>query len=427
MTIHVVTPGENLTTIATKYDTTPELISSINELPNPENLVVGQSLAIRIPEVVHTVLLGDTLSKLANSYGVTVTQIQQNNPEKTAKGFLVPGDTLIISFAFEDQKHPITINGYAYPFIDRTVLKKTLPFLTYLSIFTYGFTKEGALVPVEDEDLLALAKEYLVAPVMVLAPITLDGTFNSGIAHNMFIDEAVEDQLIENIVATMLAKGYQGLDIDFEFILPEDKANFLSFITKVQARLSQEGLVTFVALAPKTSGEMTGLLYEAHDYPTIGAVADKVLLMTYEWGYMFGPPMATSPLNSMKRVLDYGVSVIDPSKILVGIPNYAYDWPLPFLRGETQAEALSNQEAIARAAYTNEMINFDPLAQAPYYFYSDDTGVAHVVWFDDVRSMEAKMNLIPEYGLNGAGVWQIMKYFPGLWNVVGSQYSVQKV
>ena len=157
MTIHVVTPGENLTTIATKYDTTPELISSINELPNPENLVVGQSLAIRIPEVVHTVLLGDTLSKLANSYGVTVTQIQQNNPEKTAKGFLVPGDTLIISFAFEDQKHPITINGYAYPFIDRTVLKKTLPFLTYLSIFTYGFTKEGALVPVEDEDLLALA------------------------------------------------------------------------------------------------------------------------------------------------------------------------------------------------------------------------------------------------------------------------------
>lgn len=427
MTIHVVAPGETLTTIAANYGISPELITSINELPNPQNLVVGQSLAIRIPDVVHTVVEGDTLTELAENYGVTVTQIQQNNPENTALGFLTPGETLIISFAGEDVKDRITINAYAYPFIDQTVLRKTLPFLTYLSLFTYGFTPEGELIPIEDDELIALANEYGVAPIMVLAPMTPEGAFNSDIAHRMFINEAAENQLIENIVTTMQAKGYRGLDIDFEFILPEDKEEFLSFITKVQARLSQEGLLTFVALAPKTSGEMTGLLYEAHDYPAIGAVADDVLLMTYEWGYMFGPPMATAPLNSIRLVLDYGVSVIDPDKILLGIPNYAYDWPLPFMRGETQAEAITNQEAIARAAATNEMIMFDSVAQVPYYFYSDDNGIAHVVWFDDVRSMDAKMNLIPEYGLNGAGIWQIMNYFPGLWNVVGSQYEVVKI
>jgi spore germination protein len=149
--------------------------------------------------------------------------------------------------------------------------------------------------------------------------------------------------------------------------------------------------------------------------------------MTYEWGYLYGPPMATAPLNNVRQVLEYGVSVIDPEKILMGIPNYAYDWPLPFVKGETQAEAISNQQAIERAALNNVAILFDELAQAPYYYYTNEQGIEHVVWFDDVRSMNAKMGLIPEFGLNGAGVWQIMKFFPGLYNVIGSSFTVEKV
>jgi spore germination protein len=137
--------------------------------------------------------------------------------------------------------------------------------------------------------------------------------------------------------------------------------------------------------------------------------------------------MATAPLNNVRRVLTYGVSVIDPNKILMGIPNYAYDWPLPFVRGETAAESISNQQAIERAAQNRVIIQFDELAQAPFYNYTTPEGVEHVVWFDDVRSMNAKLSLIPELGLEGAGVWQIMNYFPGLWLVVASRFAVTKV
>jgi spore germination protein len=427
MRIHVVAAGDTVTSIAQQYGITPELLIEINELPNPEDLVVGQSLAIRVPEVTHTIVAGDTLTGIAQQYDVTTNQILQNNPRVAVLETLTPGDTLIIRFEGDEVLDTIIVNGYAYPFIDKAVLRKTLPFLTYLSIFNYGFTPEGDLIPTNDEELIALANEFGVAPVMVLAPMTAEGEFNSEIASNMFANDAGEDRLIENIVTTMKAKGYRALDIDFEFILPEDKDAFLSFITKTQARLSQEGLLTFVALAPKTSGEMTGLLYEAHDYPTIGAVADDVLLMTYEWGYTFGPPMATGPLNNVRRVLEYGVTVIEPEKILMGIPNYAYDWPLPFVRGTTKAESISNQEAIELAALNNVVIMFDELAQAPYFNYTTPEGIEHVVWFDDVRSMNAKMRLIPELGLNGAGVWQIMNYFPGLMNVIGAFFEVEKV
>jgi spore germination protein len=425
--IHVVAVGDTLISIAAQYGTTADQIVQVNELPNPNDLVVGQSLAIRIPEVTHTVVEGDTLTSIAEKYDITVTKLLQNNPQLAVTNIPTTGETLVIRFRDESAIDDIVLNGYAYPFIDRTTLRKSLPFLTHLLIFNYGFTPEGDLVPTDDEELIAIAKEYNVGPIMVLAPMTAEGEFNSQIAHDLFVNDVAEDRLIENIATTLQAKGYLGVDIDFEFILPEDKEQFLSFVTKMQARLSRDGLLTFIALAPKTSGEMVGLLYQAHDYPTLGAVADEVLLMTYEWGYTYGPPMATAPVNNVRKVLEYGVSVIDPGKILMGIPNYAYDWPLPFVRGQTRAESIGNQDAISRAAQYNVNILFDDLAQAPHYFYTDANSIRHTVWFDDVRSFEAKMRLIPELNLNGGGIWQIMRYSPALWNVVGSLFNVRKV
>jgi spore germination protein len=287
MMIHVVQAGDTLNSIAEQYGVTRERIIIDNELPNPDNLVIGQSMGIRFPDVVHTVVEGDTLFTIAQEYDVDANQILQNNPQVAAEEGLTPGVVLVITFAQEEQLGNVLVNGYAYPFIDRTVLRKTLPFLTYLSLFTYGFTPEGELVPIEDEELIAIANEFGVGPIMMLAPMTPDGAFDTQIAHDMFVNNEGQNALINNIIANMQAKGYVGLDIDFEFILPEDKELFLSFIQNVQSRLEPEGLLTFVALAPKTSGEMTGLLYEAHDYPTIGAVADYVLLMTYEWGYTY--------------------------------------------------------------------------------------------------------------------------------------------
>ncbi len=285
MTIHIVKAGDTMSSIAAQYGVSAERIILENELPNPDNLVVGQSIGIRVPDITHTVVEGDTLFSIAQRYDVNANQILQNNPQVAARENLSPGEVLVITYEGEEVLDSVVFNGYAYPFIDRAVLRKTLPFLTYLSIFTYGFTPAGELVTIDDSELIAIAKEFGVGPIMMLAPMNEQQAFDSQIAHQMFLNPQGQEALINNIVETMKAKGYIGLDIDFEFVLPEDKAAFLSFITAVNTRLDAEGFITLVALAPKTSGEMTGLLYEAHDYPTIGAVADLVLLMTYEWGY----------------------------------------------------------------------------------------------------------------------------------------------
>ncbi len=427
MQIHIVKAGDTMASIANQYGVSAERIIIENELPNPDNLLVGQSIGIRTPNTVYTVAAGDTVFGIAQRYGVEPNLIYQNNPQVAGRQGLVPGEVIVITYANEEKIDTVVTNGYAYPFIDRAVLRKTLPFLTYLSLFTYGFTPTGELVPIEDTELIAIAKEFGVAPIMVLAPMDAQGNFSSESAHAMFTNAEAQTNLINNLVTALQAKGYAGIDIDFEFILPEDRQLFINFVSAVNTALNNIGLITLVALAPKTSGEMKGLLYEAHDYEAIGAIADEVLLMTYEWGYTYGPPMATSPINNMRRVLQYGVSVIDPDKILMGTPNYAYDWPLPFVQGTTSAQSLGNQEAIIRAASYGVPIQFDEEAQSPFYNYTTAEGVAHVVWFDDVRSMNAKLRLIPEFNLNGSGVWQVMRYFPGLWMNMSSLFNITKV
>ena len=92
-----------------------------------------------------TIQPGDSLYKIGKTYGVTVDQLVAANGIDPNK-YLVIGDSLIVPSP-EGKWGPLIVNGYAYPFIDREVLKKTLPYLTYLSVFSYGVDDEGGLVP----------------------------------------------------------------------------------------------------------------------------------------------------------------------------------------------------------------------------------------------------------------------------------------
>lgn len=137
--------------------------------------------------------------------------------------------------------------------------------------------------------------------------------------------------------------------------------------------------------------------------------------------------MAIAPINKVREVIDYGVSVIPTSKIDMGIPNYGYDWPLPYVRGTTKARTIGNVEAVEQAADLGVPIQFNTISQAPFYNYTLDNGIEHVVWFEDARSIEAKLKLIPEYKLAGVGYWNLMRYFPANWLVLNALFTINKV
>ncbi len=425
MFIHIVKAGETLNDIAAMYNVSSERLISDNGVLEPNNLVVGQAIVVLIPEVIHTVTSGETIQGIASQYGLTEMELLQNNPFLTSQPELFAGETLVVSFADEKLRN-VLVNSYAYPNIEKLVLEYALPFLTQLTIFGYGFTRSGELIGIDDEELISKAYAFNATPIMLLSTVDETGEFNSEIVKYIFADQEIQNNLIENIVSTMKEKGYLGLDIDFEFVAPESRQQYIDFIRNVTNRLHAEGFTVNVDLAPKTSAEQTGLLYEAQDYKAIGEIADTVLVMTYEWGYTYGPPMAVAPLNNVKTVLNYALSEIPPEKILLGIPNYGYDWRLPYVRGESRAETIGNLQAVQRAKLFGAEIQFDELAQTPFYTYIAPDGSEHIVWFEDARSILAKLSLVPENNLRGVGYWNTMRPFPQNWAVLNNLFEIEK-
>ena len=130
------------------------------------------------------------------------------------------------------------------------------------------------------------------------------------------------------------------------------------------------------------------------------------MLMTYEWGYTYGPPMAVSPIKPVGEVVDYALTRIPKEKILLGISNYGYDFTLPYVQGVSRATSVSTKRAFTLASEYGAEIFFDPVSRAPYFDYTAE-GKSHRVWFEDVRSISERLRLMAEKGLRGALWWNL--------------------
>ena len=314
MTIHVVRAGESVYLLSQRYQVPVEVIERDNGIGQDGRLAVGQALFIRSGAQTRVVQPGDSWRALAEQTGQSVRQLLQKNPGLSEQSPPPPGTVLVVAQP-EPELGAMRINGYVYPFVDRGVYTKTLPFVSFITLFTYGFTPEGELVLLDDEELIALAAELDVPAYLHFSTLTPEGNFSNELAAALLRNPDLQETVLARLLALMQQKGYGGLDIDFEYVLPEDRENYIAFIQRATETMNAAGYEVIVALAPKTSADQPGLLYEAHDYAGLGAAANAVLLMTYEWGYTYGPPMAVAPINQVRRVLEYAVTEIPPEKI----------------------------------------------------------------------------------------------------------------
>ena len=426
MEIYVVKQGDTLYKIAQKYNTTVDYIAETNELDKDLPLVVGQTIVIvNDRPSTYTVQANDTLYKIALKFGVPLTELSKANPNITNPLNLQVGTIINIPNQNEN-KREIEVNGYCFVNISDEVLDKTLPYLTYLSIFSYEILADGNIVNIAgDTRIIDKARASNVAPMMVITNIENNATFSSELAHQLLTNELAQANLIRNVVAKMQEKNYYGVDVDFEYLYPEDRELYNQFLSRLSIAIQPLGFILTTAVAPKISSNQEGLLYEAHDYAFHGKVSDHVIIMTYEWGYTYGPPMAVAPANQVSRVLDYAVTQIPSTKILMGMPNYGYDWNIPFVEG-TAASTISNVGAVNLARRVGSFIQFDNLQKAPYFNYYTPNQ-EHQVWFDDARSTYARLKFVSDYNLGGVSYWTINQFFPQNWLVLKSMYNVKKV
>lgn len=317
MDIHVVRAGETVSSVAARYGVPAGILAGVNGIAPDAPLAVGQTLVVRRPRELHTVASGESVYSIALHYGLSVRTLYQNNPALGGRSALYPGQTLVIAYD-DTPTRTLAVNAYSYPFIRGGLLDAALPYLTYLTPFTYGINADGTLLPLADEWLLAAAGQFRTAALMHLSTLTEEGRFDNA-RSTLILEEAdAQDALVQSILETVQARHYFGLDVDFEYVLPEQREAYAAFITRLREALNPLGCPVIVALAPKTSA-----------------------------------------------------------------------------------------------------------AQAPYYHYTDRGGREHAVWFEDARSIEAKLHLADEYHLQGVGYWNLARPFPQNWAVLASLFDIE--
>lgn len=427
MQIHVVQPGESIFGIAQAYNSTVSAIVGANEVPNPNQLVVGQTLVIPIVGSYYWVQPGDSLYSIARRFGISYQRLAQVNRISVTQPLQV-GVRLYIP---PQPRRSAEINAYVEP-IAGTVApeleqaaRSAAPFLTYLAPFSFQIQRDGTLQAPPLNNFPAIARANNATLMMVVTNLE-EGRFSAELGRVILTDEEVQNRLLDNIIATAKQYGFRDIHFDMEFLPPELRENYNNFLRKAKARLSSEDLLMSTALAPKTSATQVGPWYEAHDYKAHGEIADFVVLMTYEWGYSGGPPMPVSPIGPVRQVIEYALTEMPASKIMMGQNLYGYDWTLPYVPGGQYARAVSPQRAIEIAAENNVPIRYDYTAQAPYFDYTDTMGRQHRVWFEDARSIQAKFNLVKELGLRGVSYWKLGLPFPQNWLLIEDNFDVVK-
>lgn len=414
--------------IAQAYGTTVQSLVEANQIPEPARLVVGQALVVPLQGQYYIVQPGDSLWSIGQRFQVnylTLAQTNGLNPD----ALLMIGTSLYIP---EPPKRSAEILAYVEPRGDEISellldqVREASPYLTYLAVFSYEARRDGSLKAPTINPLPEIAEQNNASIAMAITNLE-DYQFSAELARDIFQSVAVQNLLLDNIIAEAKRIGnISDIHFDFERISGDQREAYNNFLRRAVERLHPEGYTVSTALAPKTRADQPGEWFMGHDYKAHGEIVDFVMLMTYEWGYSAGPPMAVSPLPQVEQVVQYALTEIPANKILLGQNLYGYDWTLPFVQGGDYAEAISPQRAIEVAKRYNAAIQFDYTAQAPYFNYYDEEGRSHIVWFEDARSIQAKFDLVKRLNLRGVGYWKLGLPFPQNWQLIGANFNVVK-
>jgi spore germination protein len=425
MNIHVIQPEDNIYSIANYYGVSVERLLVENDIFDPNNLIVGEALVIIKPARTYIVQEGDSLESIAKSQGTDTMELLRNNPNVSDRELYV-GEELVISYEGE-RTDLIKTDGFAYPFINRDTLRKTLPYLTYLTVYAYEITETGNLVDIDDLEIIQIAKDYNVVPIMyITVPIEKEGV-NMTIAHSLISDAQIQNNFLDDTMAALRNKGYYGININTPFIQPEDRQPYVEFIDKITKLLNSEGYTVAITIAPSTFEASTGLIYEGVDYIGLGLAANEVLYqLTYAWRMPNNLPINALPFQAVLQTLRNATMLIHPNKCMLGISNVGYLWEFPFFAAIINARFINYNSAIRLASNTGSVIEFNQPSNSSFFQYVEN-GREYMVWFKDARSLYPWIVYSKEYGLQGVSIWNITYFVTYLWLTINAHYVIEKL
>jgi spore germination protein len=285
-----------------------------------------------------------------------------------------------------------------------------------VSPWMYGLGPSGQIIldsgisaPSLEADLGRLRARGLPV-VPTLANVDAQGNWVYGTVARVLHSPAMARQQVAGIVALVDSDRYAGIDLDYENLQAGDRQAFSAFVTRLAAALHARGKILSVALFAKASDAGYAPRNVAQDYAAIGKVADQVRLMGYDYHWDTSAPGPVAPIGWIRDVISYAKTQIPASKIILGIPEYGYDWSRGFGTGISWLQALR----LSRQYHAPP--HYDASSQSPWFSYADASHQRHTVWFENAESTQAKLDVAQ--GIGGVYLWMYGDPDPATWDVL---------
>lgn len=421
MNLHVVRSGESIWEIARQYGVTPESITTLNQLPSTR-VVPGQTLAIPTQARSYIVMPADTLYTIAARYRLSVAQLLAANPQ--VQGNAITAGQMLTLPAIE--RTNIVALGFLelmQPHTDQMNVYSEAPHYTYLALFGYGMTATGSVAPANDQPALQAMAQTKASPVATLSNWTGTG-FSPDAVHTVLSSAPLRQQYIAEALDIIQARQYRAVVIDFESLHAEDREPFVQFLAELSVKLKPLNVALIVCVMP-----ITGHLYyekpiiQAYDYAGIAQYATYIMLMSYNWSWPGGPPGPVAALPLVEDNIVYALQQMSNQQVLLGLIRYGYEWAIPYQPGEVTG-TWDVQAVVEKAMREQIPIQFDEQSATPSLTYWDNLGKQHVVWFEDARSLQYKLQLVEKYQLSGIAAWELSERFVQFNPLVADQFTI---
>ncbi len=308
---------------------------------------------------------------------------------------------------------PLQVRWFYYvPRVSRASLFAHLSQMDYVSPAWFSFRGDGSVVGADDP---AVSGRVRAAKAR-LVPIVGNGA-DGALMHAVLASPPARLHAVQAAVSVVLANRYDGIHLDLEGLPSSDREALVTFVRAVAVPLRSQGKLVTMALPAKTHDVTTGWA-GPYDYQALGELCDLVTVMAYDYRVpSSAEPGPVAPLAWVEAVAHFATSQIPPSRVLLGVPFYGYDWNRS--KGPP-GRALSYPSALAAAALPGATLTLDQVAQSFSLRYQDGNGDHHEAWFEDGNSLEAKLTLARRHGLAGLAAWRLGQEDPGVWEAIAA-------
>ena len=236
--------------------------------------------------------------------------------------------------------------------------------------------------------------------------------------------EALSDQ----IVAVIEEYDLDGVNVDIENLLPENKDELSNFVIFLNSKMPEEKILS-VSVAANPTGKDTGW-QGSYDYAVLGENSDYIFLMAYDEHSQGGPMGPVASYDFVENSIIYALEYVEKDKLVLGIPLFGRYW-----RYDEETGEYSGGKAIVMGAVQNlfdkigGIMEYDENLHETRYEFHVDNGIIpvsinaetledgdYVVWYSSNDDIKRKLALINQYDLLGSGVWALGQEKAEVWD-----------